>query len=266
MALLQAPDSRTYAAKLWRIFADVRDLPTDHLSTLRVLVVTDVLRRVVEDLSGGQVLLVVLDHGDGASGADARTLQVREPLGRVRTPVEASALAGGRADLAVEIARRNTVGTHCPDHGDVLDDRGDLVAVRRLRVAAVTAPGEGVHDLSALPAEDPLAVRLALLRAGYGDPTTLSTARLHRADETLHRWRLKVAAWADMPSARADADHLSAMREALDTSLDSRAVLTRLHRVEVDHSLASGSKFETFVHMDRVLALDLCHLVGKLPR
>jgi hypothetical protein len=46
--------------------------------------------------------------------------------------------------------------------------------------------------------------------------------------------------------------------------LDTPTALKVLHRLEIDHSIASGSKFDAFAAADRVLALDLCHLVGRL--
>jgi cysteinyl-tRNA synthetase len=113
---------------------------------------------------------------------------------------------------------------------------------------------------------DPAALRLVLLRFSPASPAALSAARLHRAEETIQRWRYKVAMWADMPSAPLVADSVSAARDALAADLDTITVLTDLHRLEVDPQIASGSKFQTFAYLDRVLGLDLRHLVGKLHR
>jgi hypothetical protein len=116
------------------------------------------------------------------------------------------------------------------------------------------------------PVEDPLVLRLALLRFPVAAPAELSTARVHRAAETLQRWRIKVAGWADMPSAAPPRAEYDAMRAALVDRLDTPGVLARLHRLELDPRLASGAMFEAFVGLDRVLALDLGRLIGKLPR
>lgn len=43
-------------------------------------------------------------------------------------------------------------------------------------------------------------------------------------------------------------------------------MLADLHRLETDPDLSSGARFEAFVGVDRVLALDLGRLIGKLPR
>lgn len=242
-------------AKLWRVVADAREPHDAPLELLRILVVADVLRRVIEDVQGGQVLLAVLEPADVAPSLEAHLLQAREPVGRGRTPEDGTALTGGPADITVGSAAFSTAPLAA-------------ATFRRMRVGAVTIPGEGASAsrLSEIQLDDPLALRLALLRIPYGEPAVLTRARLHRADETLHRWRLKVAAWADMPSAPAAREPLDAARAALSADLDTRSVLTGLHHVEIDHDIASGSKFETFAHLDRVLALDLCRLIGQLPR
>lgn len=105
-----------------------------------------------------------------------------------------------------------------------------------------------------------------LLRFPYSTPAVLTPARLHRAEETLRRWRYKVADWADMSSAPMPQQPVDAMRHALAADLDTGTVLKLLHRVEADLHLAAGSKFETFAYMDRVLSLDLCHSVGRRRR
>ncbi|WP_284293631.1 hypothetical protein [Luteimicrobium album] len=94
----------------------------------------------------------------------------------------------------------------------------------------------------------------------------LSVARLHRAEETSHRRRIKVAEWKDMPVAPPPTGLEVVVRELLGDRLDTAAVLTELHRLEVRHQLASGSKFAAFSQVDGLLGLDLCGLVGKLRR
>jgi len=241
------------AARLWRVVIDLRGLRNRALDASRTLVVTDVLRRVLEDLQGGQVFLAMLTD-DAPRIPDPGLLQVRDPLGRVASWDAAVALVGGAADVVVESAAADSTASP------------QVAADRRLRVAGVTGPDDHTDGMSDLPVEDPLATRLALLRVPYDEPAALSLARMHRADETLQRWRLKVAGWADMPSAPPTVEHLESARRSLESGLDTRSVLTLLHRVEVDHRLPSGSKFETFAQIDRMLALDLCRLVGKLPR
>lgn len=71
------------------------------------------------------------------------------------------------------------------------------------------------------------------------------------ADETLQRWRYKVALWADMPPAPPVGILLDAAREALKANLDAATVPKELHRLEMDSQVASGSKFATFAGVAR---------------
>jgi hypothetical protein len=246
-------------AATWRVTVDLRDLDDRSLDALRLLLVADVLRRLVEDLRGGQVLLAVLARESGladARAAAANALWIRDPSTRARSREEAASLLGGPSSVHLEPAQASRPSPGAP------------TLSRSLRIGRVTTPlPVGAAPLSSDPLREhePLALRLSLLRFHYGSPAMLSTARLHRADETLRRWRRKVADWADMPSAPMPLDRVGAMRGALDR-LDTATVLTSLHRLEMDLEVASGSKFETFSYLDRVLALDLCHSVGRFRR
>ncbi|MCQ9163944.1 hypothetical protein [Arthrobacter sp. STN4] len=244
----------------WRVSVDVRDLADRPLDALRLLLVADVFRRLVEDLQGGLVLLAVLENAAVPSTTTredaAKALWIRPPLARTCSPTEVAALLGAPPNIVLVPAVPSNSTAGAPDPGYTL------------RVAAVIPPhgGTGLPP-SGLPAVfDPLALRLALLRFPYPSPAVLTTARLHRAEETLQRWRLKVADWEDMPPAPMHQHSVDAMSAALVAGLDTVTVLKLLHRMEVDLHLASGSKFATFAHLDRVLALDLCHLVGKVRR
>lgn len=241
----------------WRVAVDVRGLDARPLDALRLLLVADVLRRLVEDLQGGLARLVVIGSAAVPSAAAredaARALWIRPPLARTGLPVEAAALLGGPPNIVLAPAVPGSAAAGAPEPGYTL------------RVATVIPPQGGMGlPPSGLPGGyDPLALRLALLRFPYPGPAVLTTARLHRAEETLWRWRLKVADWEDMPAAPMPQHSVDAMSAALVAGLDTVTVLTLLHRMEVDLHLASGSKFATFAHLDRVLALDLCHLVGR---
>ncbi|PYI65075.1 hypothetical protein CVV68_19795 [Arthrobacter livingstonensis] len=244
----------------WRVSVDVRDLDDRPLAALRLLLVADVLRRLVEDLQGGLVLLVLLESRTGPSAIareDAeKALWIRPPMARTGSPTEVAALLGAPPNIVLipTVPSSSTAGAPDPEY--------------TLRVAVALLPhrGTGLATSGLLGIYDPLALRLALLRFPYPSPAVLTTARLHRAQETLQRWRLKVADWEDMPPAPMPQHSVDAMRAALVAGLDTVTVLKLLHRMEVDLHLASGSKFETFAYLDRVLALDLCHLVGKVRK
>lgn len=235
----------------WRALVDVCGLADRQLDAVRVLLVTDVLRRTVTELSGGEVLTTVIEsdsaeiRGGGIDTA-ARLLGIQEPSFRRTSPADTT--AGPPVALTVTLERAG------PTDG----------AVRRtLRVAPVTPPRRGADLADVLDPHEPLSLRLALLRHPYSRPATLSVARLHRAEETLGRWRFKVAGWRDMPSAPGQG--LAAMRDALTRDVDTGTVLRRLHRLEIDPGIPSGSKFATFVTLDHVLGLDLSRHFGK-PR
>jgi hypothetical protein len=234
-----------------RMVVDLRDLDERPLDALRVLLAADVARRVVEDLAGGQAHVAVLEPETAAARARRQVAEawwIREPAARVNLPDEAPEALGGPVTVAFG-----------PEQWQV-PQAWDLP--RTLRVGPVCTYRPDVQYPHALDDGDPLTLRLALLRFPYPDRADLSAARIRRAAEILQRWRFKVAGWADMPSAPpADTEEI---RTGLVHDLDTSLALRLLHRIEVDPQISSGTKFETFVGLDRVLALDLSHLVGKL--
>ncbi|WP_219471714.1 cysteine--tRNA ligase [Nonomuraea rhizosphaerae] len=112
---------------------------------------------------------------------------------------------------------------------------------------------------------DPLAVRLAFMEHRYRQPLNLTWDTLHAADRTVRRWRARVADWSESPSAPMAADHVRRAEEALSDDLDTPAALRVLRELERDESVAPGAKFESFLHLDQVLALDLATEIGR-PR
>ena len=236
-----------------RISVDLRQLDPHSMHALRLLLAADVLRRFMEVSQGRQVLLVVLDQNAAAVGT-TNGLGIRDPEARLTSPDNIVSVLGGPPAFWLEPAQFRPSDGHGP-------------VPRTMQIGAVRPPAH-VEDtlINVLGEHDPAALRLVLLRFSPRCPATLSTARLHRAEETLQRWRYKVAMWADMPSAPPVRDVVGAAHEALEMGLDTVTVLKDLHRLEVEPHIESGSKFETFAYLDRVLGLDLCHLVGKLHR
>jgi cysteinyl-tRNA synthetase len=135
------------------------------------------------------------------------------------------------------------------------------------RVAFEASPSaSGVPRLSDVVERgpDPLAVRLAMLLAHYRDPLELSWDTIAHADQTLARWRSKVAEWATSTSKPMSAPDVERVHAALDDDLDTVAALAAIRRLE-DADVATGSKFETFAYLDRLLGLDLARDVGRAP-
>lgn len=86
--------------------------------------------------------------------------------------------------------------------------------------AVETAAGRSV-DLAGLGRDghDLLAARLALLRAHHAHPVSLRDVDLDLAETTLHRWRERIATWAEHPSAPMPHDLLANAYRSLDDNL-----------------------------------------------
>ncbi|MEV4077950.1 cysteine--tRNA ligase [Nonomuraea fuscirosea] len=110
---------------------------------------------------------------------------------------------------------------------------------------------------------DPLAVRLAFLEHRYRQQMNLTWDTLRAADRTVRRWRARVAEWSESVSAPLSKDYADRVEAAFDDDLDTPAALRILRELERDDSVAPGAKFETFLHLDQVLALDLSIEIGK---
>ncbi|GAA1021980.1 cysteine--tRNA ligase [Acrocarpospora pleiomorpha] len=112
---------------------------------------------------------------------------------------------------------------------------------------------------------DPLAVRLALMEHRYRQQMNLTWDTLHAADRTLKRWRQKVAEWAESPSRPIATDSSTAIQSAFNDDLDTPLALRLLRDLERDPAIPPGSKFETFLHFDHLLGLDLSSEIGRVP-
>lgn len=218
------------------VLVDTPGGDADPFTAVRVLLLADVLTRFAEVLQERPVTVARVDHGATppavtrwatAIGVGERTLSAtrassaRSPAGMGPEPASAADLtvlvtsdpgqSQGPSDRSIPVARAYLDG--CADSCDVWGRGGD---------------------------PDPLALRLALLRFASPEAARLSHARLRRADETLRRWRLKVSDWHDMPSSAAPPDTAASIHRHLAARLDTRAVLTLLHRLEVDTPFRPG--------------------------
>ncbi|GII53036.1 hypothetical protein Pth03_14250 [Planotetraspora thailandica] len=180
--------------------------------------------------------------GPGAPGPDAWC------------PALALRLLGERHDLHVSGAGR---------HGDAVAALS-APAVRHLRGGRLDVETASLGEITATGL-DPLAVRLALMERHHREDVRLTEDDLRASARTLTRWRRRVAEWAESPSRPIDTAHATAIREALDDDLDTPSALRLLRDLETDESVAPGSRFETFLHLDHVLGLDLSIDIGKVP-
>ena len=217
------------------------------LNNLRVLLVADVLRRVVEDLHGGQVLLVfVLPDAVVSDPADALwpILPLRSDAFGIRPPTGIA----DSLDAAAEVLGAPTDVMVAGPNGRTM---APLPSQFILPVELITTPDPSVDG------RDPLALRLALLCHRHDEALSLAPTQLEETDEMLRQWRGRVAEWAEQPSAPIPRAIIGQARTALDANLDVPNVIKLLHEVMEDLAVSPGAKFETFVFFDRVLALDL---------
>jgi hypothetical protein len=239
-----------------------------HFGELRSLLVADLILRNAEHRHGLTVVacLVVPDAGnDQAPAGDATALNIRPAERTMPAPEPAGPGVGAVSPVEIILEAR-------------LQSAADQATVRRtVGVGPVTFAGheaggrapheEPVASLSALTERglDPLAVRLAFMSRHHGEQADLTWDVLADADQTLRRWRELVAEWAESPSRPMCAEVTAQVAAAFDGDLDTPAALRALRGLEQDPQIPPGSKFESFLHTDQLLALDLPREIGR-PR
>jgi cysteinyl-tRNA synthetase len=97
---------------------------------------------------------------------------------------------------------------------------------------------------------DPLAIRLCFLENKYRSQMDLTWNSIEAADETLKRWRMKMAQWSSDNSISVDAE----IERAFNADIDTSTAIMRLREIEKDNS---QNKASVFRYADQVLALDL---------
>ena len=103
---------------------------------------------------------------------------------------------------------------------------------------------------------DPLALRLCFLENRYRSQMDLTWNSLHAANETLNRWRTRMAEWGTSSETTADSEILESFINDIDTP---RAIL-RLREIEKSNL---NNRRELFLFADQVLGLDLDRSVSK---
>jgi hypothetical protein len=223
------------------------------IDDLRVLLTADVLTRVAE-FGGVQVDSALLGPADGAGGAALDDWTTALGIYPSSSRPWNHHLNGSRPDV------------HVAGSSAVAGWVADGVWVRVAPVHGVGADeGAPRADDVLIRVSDPLALRVLLLSSPYRDPVTVSDAALVAADEVVQRWRRRVAEWAEAPSRPIPNELLTAAFRSVDDDLDTAAVLTYLRDLEADPAVPAGAKFETFVHLDRLLGLDLPRDIGRVP-
>ncbi|MFI7190095.1 hypothetical protein ACIBQ0_10210 [Nocardia nova] len=220
----------------------------DVFTTGRLLVVADLIRRVLEDLHGAQVLAAVLT-------ADAEILEwmgtyvstVRPPSGVFASP-EVAGEAFGRP-LSLLIA---------PDCGAELEPW--LLETAVVPVAPVHTVAPGLLD-----DQDPATLRYVLAQQPYGHDLVLTPAAVEHAGAELAVWRDRMREWSRWPSRPVPESWRARVLTALNDNLDITTVLAHMHEIAGDITAAAGAKFETFAFLDRILGVDLVRDLARTP-
>ena len=97
---------------------------------------------------------------------------------------------------------------------------------------------------------DPLALRLCFLENRYRSQMDLTWNSIKAADETLKRWRTKMATWGHSTEIAIDSE----IQSAFNNDLDTPKVILRLREIEKS---SAENKRELFMYADQVLGLDL---------
>jgi len=103
---------------------------------------------------------------------------------------------------------------------------------------------------------DPLALRLSLLENRYRSQMDLTWAAIAAADETIKRWRGKIAGWSSSNDLVVDAE----IESAFNADIDTPKAIIRLRAIEKSDLT---DKRERFLYADQVLGLNLAAGIEK---
>ncbi|MFH8384656.1 hypothetical protein ACH4E7_27565 [Kitasatospora sp. NPDC018058] len=230
------------------------------LGDLRALVAGDVLARTCE-AQGLQVIveLVVPD----TPGEEARALlKAADRLG-VHPPAQLSTRHDGDGDdrMAADLSITSRSPSRPGPPSASLLVTGPVTAPRQAR------PDSGAEPLASITLDehDPLALRLTFLEHAVTAPIRLTDDDLANAAARLARWRALVAYLACEPSRPPEADMVQGGFDGLNEDLDARVAVQALHALEARAALPDGARFETFVRLDQILALELGRDIGRPP-
>jgi hypothetical protein len=225
---------------------------------LRSLLVADLIRRNAEHRHGLTVVASLVAPGTGdeggttSSGADAAALNIR-PAEQTTGP----AGEAGPGEIIIEAQPGLAAGAtvrHAVWVGPVTFNDRDARAETTPQVPLSALAESGL---------DPLAARLALMSFRHAERAALTWDVLAEADRALRRWHGLVAEWAESPSKPMCAEVTAQVAAAFDGDLDTPAALRALRGLENDPQIPPGSKFESFLHADQLLSLDLPREIGR---
>ena len=229
------------------------------LGQLRAYLVADLLRRWSERAGRAPTVIDLLPDDEAGLRAACADLNIHPPGHTLTPPVTDDQLAGQFADGLREPVF--DVGVRATDQ-----PAEQALALHWIEVADAGGTGTTAGSQVEL-GEEPLSVRLNLMRHGYGEALGYGGgpggARADAAAKELARWREQVARWALSPSGAISRPYADAVSEAFGDDLDTPAALRTLTALADDPAVPDGVKFETFAAADRLFGLDLARDVGR---
>ncbi len=229
------------------------------LGQLRAYLAADLLRRLSERSGLAPTVIDLLPDRADDLRAVCAALNIHPPRHTLTEPVSPGQLAGQFADGIREPVF--DVGVRDAEGAGGAGDEGAAAAgpaVPQLAVHWVATAGGAWPELG----EEPLSVRMMLMRHGYGE-------RLGNGGDpggearNLARWRELVARWARSPSGPMARRYGDAITAAFADDLDTAAALREMAALADDPGVPDGVKFETFAAADRLFGLDLARDVGR---
>jgi len=241
------------------------------LGQVRAYLAADLLRRWSERAGLAPAVIDLLPADAAGLRVACAELNIHPPRHTLTPPNAIDQLAGQFAgglrqpvfDVGVRAAGEPAelhfpVGTNQP--------AAEALAPHWIEAAGAGDPGTTAGSQVTL-GEEPLSVRLKLLRHGYGEALGygggLGGTQAAGAAKELARWRESVARWALSPSGAMSRPYADSISEAFEDNLDTPAALRTLAALADDPAVPDGVKFETFAAADRLFGLDLARDIGQ---
>lgn len=229
------------------------------LGQVRAYLVADILRRLSERSRLAPTVIDLAPEREDDLRAVCAELNIHPPPQTLTAPVTADQLAGLFTD---------GIGEPVFDVGVRLAPAEPAVERLAAYWIDVAGAGDGTPRETERPllerlavAEEPLSVRMKLMRHGYGEAVG-DGGDLDGEIATLTRWRQLVALWARSPSGPMSRRYADAITASFAGDLDTAAALRELDALAADPGEPVGVKFETFASADMLFGLDLARDVG----
>jgi len=235
------------------------------LGQVRAYLAADILRRLSER---SRLAPTVIDLAPGGED-DLRTVcaepNIHPPRQTLTAPVTADQLAGLFADGVREPVF--DVGVRLGQAEPAVEGLAGYWVDVAAETDGTGRERAGTWRERLARGEEPLAVRMKLMRLGYGeavgDGEDFDGTDLDAETETIARWRKLVAFWARSPSGPVSRRYAEAITAAFEGDLNTKVALREMDALAADPAEPDGVKFETFAAADMLLGLDLARDIGR---